>query len=47
VKFQLTPYDLSLLNMSMERKVEAGAFDVMIGRSCKDIRLQGSFEVSE
>jgi beta-glucosidase len=47
VSFQLTPYDISLLNMSMERVVEAGTFDVMVGRSCKDIRLQGSFEVVE
>jgi beta-glucosidase len=45
VSFQLTPHDLSILNMSMERVVEPGSFDVMIGRSCKDIRLKGSFEV--
>ena len=47
VNFQLTPYDISLLNISMERVVEPGTFDVMIGRSCKDIRLKGSFEVIE
>ena len=47
VNFLLTPYDLSLLNMSMERVVESGNFDVMVGRSCKDIRLNGSFEVAE
>lgn len=47
ISFQLTPYDLSMLNMSMERVVEPGTFDVMIGRSCKDIRLKGSFEVTE
>jgi hypothetical protein len=29
----------------MERAVEPGSFTVMIGRSCKDIRLKGSFEV--
>ncbi len=47
VSFQLSPHDLSLLNISMEREVEPGTFDVMIGRSCKDIRLKGSFEVVE
>jgi beta-glucosidase len=47
MSLQLTPYDLSLLNMAMERVVEPGKFDVMIGSSCKDIRLKGSFEVVE
>jgi len=47
VSFDLTTYDLSLLNMSMERVVEPGIFDIMIGSSCKDIRLKGSFEVAE
>jgi beta-glucosidase len=45
VSFQLSPQDLSLLNMEMERVVEPGTFDVMIGRSCQDIRLKESFEV--
>jgi beta-glucosidase len=45
LSFQLTPHDLSLLNMDMERVVEPGSFDVMIGSSSKDIRLTGSFEV--
>jgi beta-glucosidase len=45
VEFLLTPEDLSLLDIHMERKVEPGRFDVMIGSSCEDIRLQGSFEV--
>ncbi|KPL14382.1 MAG: hypothetical protein AMS26_10985 [Bacteroides sp. SM23_62] len=45
VSFQLPPHDLAILNMDLERVVEPGSFDVMIGRSCKDIRLKGSFEV--
>ena len=47
VSFELTPHDLSLLNMAMERMVEPGTFDVMIGSSCKDIRLKGNFKVVE
>ena len=45
VEFLLTPEDLSLLDANMERKVEPGRFDVMVGSSYEDIRLQGSFEV--
>jgi hypothetical protein len=33
--------------MAMEREVEPGTFEIMIGRSCQDIRLKGSFEVAE
>jgi beta-glucosidase len=45
IEFVLTPEHLSLLDSHMERKVEPGTFDVMLGSSCEDIRLRGSFEV--
>jgi beta-glucosidase len=47
VTFQLTADEMFLYNLDMERVVEPGIFDVMIGSSCKDIRLKGSFEVLE
>ncbi|MCK4966871.1 glycoside hydrolase family 3 C-terminal domain-containing protein, partial [bacterium] len=45
VNFTLTPEHLALLNYHMEYEVEPGKFDVMVGSSCKDIRVKGSFEV--
>ena len=45
LNFQLTPRELALYDINMERVVEPGTFDVMIGSSCKDIRLSGSFDV--
>jgi beta-glucosidase len=45
VEFTLTPDDLALLDKNLERVVEPGTFEVMIGASSEDIRLKGSFEV--
>jgi beta-glucosidase len=45
VRFELTPDDLSLLDREMQRVVEPGMFDVLIGSSSTDIRLEGSFEI--
>lgn len=45
VAFTLSPDDLSLLDSRMMQIVEPGNFNVMIGSSSADIRLQGSFDV--
>jgi beta-glucosidase len=45
VTFTLTPEDLAMLDAHMEWVVEPGAFKVMVGSSCEDIRLQGEFNV--
>jgi beta-glucosidase len=46
VSFTLEREHLALLNRLMEWTVEPGRFEVMIGRSSKDIRLKGEFSVS-
>jgi beta-glucosidase len=43
VHFTLTPDDWSLWNEDMHFVVEPGTFDVMVGASSEDIRLNGSF----
>jgi beta-glucosidase len=45
VKLTLTPDELMMLNKEMIWVVEPGAFTVMIGASCEDIRLTSTFEV--
>ncbi len=43
--FELMPDDLSLWDANMNWIVEPGTFEVMMGSSSEDIRLQGIFEV--
>ncbi|MPN37592.1 Beta-glucosidase BoGH3A [bioreactor metagenome] len=45
VSFTLASEDLMLLNRTMEWVVEPGKFNVLIGSSSEDIRLNGSFMV--
>ena len=45
VRFTLTPEDLAYVGKNMLPVVEPGTFDVMVGSSCEDISLRGSFEV--
>ena len=46
VALEVTADQLAFYNKKMERKVEPGAFKVMIGRSSEDILLEGEFEVA-
>jgi beta-glucosidase len=45
VSFKLKHDDLALYNKHMEKIVEPGTFEVMVGSSSKDIRANGSFEI--
>ncbi len=40
VEITLTPEQLSLVNIDMQRVVEPGVFDIMVGTSSKEIRLK-------
>jgi beta-glucosidase len=46
MKFVVCPEQLAFVNRGMERVVEPGAFDVMVGGSAEDIKLTGGFEVA-
>lgn len=47
VQFTITPKTLSMLDRDLNRVVEPGDFRIMIGASCKDIRLRGILTVKE
>jgi len=46
VRFTLGKRQLALLDQSLDRVVEPGRFEVMIGASSEDLRLRGNFRVS-
>jgi beta-glucosidase len=46
VTFTLTPEDLSLLNQDMHWAVEPSPFDIMVGASSADIRVNGVLNVT-
>lgn len=45
VNFMITPETLSMLDINLKKVVEPGDFRIMIGASCKDIRLRGILKV--
>lgn len=45
IKFNLTPEHLSLINSEMERVVEPGEFEIMIGNSSNNIHLRKTIEL--
>ena len=47
VTMQITPKDLSLLDKDMKRVVEPGEFNIMIGASSTDIRLEEKLVVKD
>ncbi len=47
IQFHLVPEDFSLLDQSLQWRVEPGAFEVMVGSASADIREKGKFTVKE
>ncbi len=47
VEFTIKPEQLSLLNKDMERVVEPGEFEILIGNSSEDIKLKQRIVISE
>ncbi|HEY3783113.1 MAG TPA: glycoside hydrolase family 3 N-terminal domain-containing protein [Fimbriimonadaceae bacterium] len=47
VTLALTADDLSLWNTSLQRELQPGTFDIMVGSSSDDIRLKGKLEVTQ
>jgi len=45
VSFSILPEMLSMLDINMKKLVEPGDFRMMIGASCKDIRLRGIIKI--
>lgn len=45
VKFAINPEMLSMLDINLKKVVEPGDFRIMVGASCKDIRLRGILTV--
>lgn len=45
LKFTLSPDDLAIIDKNMNRTVELGKFEVLIGSSSTDIRLKGTFHI--
>jgi len=46
VKFTLHPSQLAFLDKDMRWKIEKGDFDIMVGASSEDIRLESTFRVT-
>lgn len=47
ITFDVHPSQMAFLDKDMRWKVEKGAFDVEIGNSSQDIRMSGTFSISE
>ena len=47
LQFSINPEMLSMLDLNLDSLIEPGDFRIMIGSSCRDIRLRGTLTVSE